>query len=85
MIAEIKKIMNKVESTAKVLSLLISTFISVKYAYEKIIEENAMISWIDLLYVLKIYCSFIGLICFIQRLKIIKSLQFFIETFKSGK
>lgn len=42
-------------------------------------------TWTDLLYILRVCCGFIGLICFVQRLKIIKSLQFYIESNRSDK
>lgn len=76
-LTKIKYMMNYVEDIAKIITLFLATCKSIQYLYIKYIDIDNM-SWIDLLYILKVYCGYIGLICFVQRLKILKSLQFFI-------
>ena len=67
----------------KAIVLVLATYISCVYLATKYMDNKNRLNWIDLLYILKVYCGYIGLICLIQRLKIIKSLQFFIEANRS--
>lgn len=75
--------MNSIENAARFVTIILATFTSTYYIIQKYYNVDMEISWIDLLYILKVYCGYIGLVCFIQRLKIIKTLQFYIEANRS--
>lgn len=83
-VAGLKRKMNFIENLAKIMAIIIATVLSVLYLIERYHEEKKnQVTWIDFLYILKVYCGYIGLVCFVQRLKIIKTLQFYIEANRS--
>ena len=69
----------------KIISLLLPTFLSLKYSFLKAEFSYHRLIWLDFIYILRIYSSFLGFFYFLQRLKILKSLQFFLEGYLSGK
>ena len=87
MIRKMKKIIDWIEFVSKVVSIALAAWVSLRYLYlnGKIIgmksgtEVEMHLTWEDLLYVLKIFSSFIGLICFLPRLKILRSLFFYLQ------
>ena len=55
------------------------------YFFINLAVLNDDLSWTTFLSILKNFSSFIGFVCIIQRLKIVRSLQFFLESFKSDR
>lgn len=74
-----------IEDFAKILCVVLATLKAISFLHERSNMKNVDLGWKDFLYVLKIYCAFIGLICFLQRLKILKSVTFFMEANRCGK
>lgn len=63
----------------KLVSIALASWISIVYIWGKLKLHPKAVNWLDFLYILKVFTSFIGLICFLQRLKILRSLHFFLE------
>lgn len=81
-VIEVRKNLRSFEDFSKIVSFSLGSYVVI-WILIKAIEGNK-VNWLVFLLILKTYSSFIGLICILQRLKVVRSLQFFLESYRSG-
>ncbi len=68
---------------SNIVAFLSSSYFAIYYLYEAILDNS--LSWFTFLHILKKFSSLIGFVCLLQKLKIVRSLQFYLESFRSDK
>lgn len=83
LIHNLKKVLNLVEKMSNIVAFLSSSYFAVYYLYDAILDNS--LTWFTFLHILKKFSSLIGFVCLLQKLKIVRSLQFYLESFRSDK